>query len=44
MKNKPVPKSYWSYRYRVVNGKKRYIKIKKVAGKEKIRVVKKRRR
>jgi len=42
MSKKPIPSKYWSYRFRIINGRKRYVKIRKVAGKVKIRFVKRR--
>jgi len=39
----PVPYTYWSYRYRRINGKKRYVRVKKdpKTGMIKIRMAKK---
>lgn len=39
-----VPTSYWSYRYRWLNGERRYVRVRKdpVTGLEKIRMAKKR--
>ena len=41
----PVPSTYWSYRYRRLNGKRRYVRVMKDphTGKIKIRMAKKRR-
>ncbi len=40
----PVPSTYWSYRYRRLNGKKRYVRVRKDphTGKIQIRMAKKR--
>jgi len=38
-----VPSTYWSYRYRRLNGERRYVKVKKDKnGKIKVRMAKKR--
>jgi len=44
MKKTSVPRSYWSYRWRKINGKRTYVKVKKIGGKEKIRIAKRRRK
>lgn len=42
MKKNPIPTKYWRYCFRKINGKKQYVKLKKVRGKIKIRKVKRR--
>jgi len=37
-----IPSSYWRYTWRKLNGKIRYVKVKKVNGKVKIRIAKRR--
>jgi hypothetical protein len=41
-KREPIPTKYWRYCFRRLNGKRTYVKIKKVRGKVKIRVAQKR--
>lgn len=40
-KKKPVY-SYWTYRWRNINGKRRYVRVRKKEGKEQIRFAKRR--
>lgn len=41
-KKEKIPTKYWRYCYRKINGKNKYVKVKKVGDKVKIRVVKRR--
>jgi len=37
MPKRKIPTSYWSYRWYKINGKRVYVKVRKVKGKIKIR-------
>jgi len=37
MNKKPIPTTYWSYRWYRINGRRVYVKVRKVKGKIKIR-------
>ncbi len=43
-KLKKIPTGYWAYRWYTINGRRQYVKVRKVKGKIKIRKAKRRRR
>jgi len=44
MVKKTIPSSYWSYRWYRINGKRVYVRVRRVKGKIKIRKAKRRKR